>query len=264
VLIKDPIYPVDIKPFENKISFNDVSFSYVKEDGKTVLKNINLYIPKGKTVALVGQSGSGKTTLADMLPRYYDVDLGSITIDGINIKDLRITDLRGLMGIVTQESILFNDTVFNNIAFGMENATEADVIAAAKIANENDFITAMSEGYQTTIGDRGSKLSGGQRQRLSIARAVLKNPPILILDEATSSIDSESEELIQNAIETLVKGRTSIVIAHRLSTIRHAHKIMVLDKSELKEFGTHEELLAMNGYYKKLYDMQFMKKKMVA
>jgi subfamily B ATP-binding cassette protein MsbA len=256
VLIKDPIYPVDIKPFENKISFNDVSFSYVKEDGKTVLKNINLDIPKGKTVALVGQSGSGKTTLADMLPRYYDVDLGSITIDGINIKDLRITDLRGLMGIVTQESILFNDTVFNNIAFGMENATEADVIAAAKIANANDFITAMSEGYQTTIGDRGSKLSGGQRQRLSIARAVLKNPPILILDEATSALDTESERLVQEALINLMKQRTTLVIAHRLSTIVHADEIIVMQHGEIVERGTHQELLNKNGYYKRLFDLQ--------
>jgi subfamily B ATP-binding cassette protein MsbA len=256
VVIKDPIYPVDIKPFENKISFNDVSFSYVKEDGKTVLKNINLDIPKGKTVALVGQSGSGKTTLADMLPRYYDVDLGSITIDGINIKDLRITDLRGLMGIVTQESILFNDTVFNNIAFGMENATEADVIAAAKIANANDFITAMSEGYQTTIGDRGSKLSGGQRQRLSIARAVLKNPPILILDEATSALDTESERLVQEALINLMKQRTTLVIAHRLSTIVHADEIIVMQHGEIVERGTHQELLNKNGYYKRLFDLQ--------
>jgi subfamily B ATP-binding cassette protein MsbA len=256
VVIKDPIYPVDIKPFENKISFNDVSFSYVKEDGKKVLKNINLDIPKGKTVALVGQSGSGKTTLADMLPRYYDVDLGSITIDGINIKDLRITDLRGLMGIVTQESILFNDTVFNNIAFGMENATEADVIAAAKIANANDFITAMSEGYQTTIGDRGSKLSGGQRQRLSIARAVLKNPPILILDEATSALDTESERLVQEALINLMKQRTTLVIAHRLSTIVHADEIIVMQHGEIVERGTHQELLNKNGYYKRLFDLQ--------
>jgi len=256
VVIKDPIYPVDIKPFENKISFNDVSFSYVKEDGKKVLKNINLDIPKGKTVALVGQSGSGKTTLADMLPRYYDVDLGSITIDGINIKDLRITDLRGLMGIVTQESILFNDTVFNNIAFGMENATEADVIAAAKIANANDFITAMSEGYQTTIGDRGSKLSGGQRQRLSIARAVLKNPPILILDEATSALDTESERLVKEALINLMKQRTTLVIAHRLSTIVHADEIIVMQHGEIVERGTHQELLNKNGYYKRLFDLQ--------
>jgi len=256
VLIKNPIYPVDAKPFSNKISFNDVSFSYLKEDGKTVLKNISLEIPKGKTVALVGQSGSGKTTLADMLPRYYDVDKGSITIDEINIKDLRISDLRGLMGIVTQESILFNDTVFNNIAFGMEGATEEEVIAAAKIANANDFISAMSEGYQTTIGDRGGKLSGGQRQRLSIARAVLKNPPILILDEATSALDTESERLVQEALINLMKQRTTLVIAHRLSTIVHADEIIVMQRGEIVERGTHQELLDKNGYYKRLFDLQ--------
>lgn len=256
VLIKNPIYPVDVKPFSDKISFNDVSFSYIKEDGKSVLKNITLEIPKGKTVALVGQSGSGKTTLADMLPRYYDVNKGTITIDEINIKDLRISELRGLMGIVTQESILFNDTIFNNIAFGMEGATEEEIIAAAKIANANDFISAMSEGYQTTIGDRGGKLSGGQRQRLSIARAVLKNPPILILDEATSALDTESERLVQEALINLMKQRTTLVIAHRLSTIVHADEIIVMQSGEIVERGTHQELLDKNGYYKRLFDLQ--------
>lgn len=256
VLVKDPEHPVESKPFSDKIHFDGISFSYVKEEGKSVLKNISLEIPKGKTVALVGQSGSGKTTLADMLPRYYDVDSGKITIDGVNIKDMRVSDLRGLMGIVTQESILFNDTVFNNIAFGMENATEEEVIAAAKIANANDFITAMSDGYQTSIGDRGSKLSGGQRQRLSIARAVLKNPPILILDEATSALDTESERLVQEALINLMKQRTTLVIAHRLSTIVHADEIIVMQSGEIVERGTHQELLNKNGYYKRLFDLQ--------
>jgi subfamily B ATP-binding cassette protein MsbA len=256
VLVKDPEHPAEAKPFSDKIHFDGISFSYIKEDGKSVLKNISLEIPKGKTVALVGQSGSGKTTLADMLPRYYDVDSGKITIDGVNIKDMRVSDLRGLMGIVTQESILFNDTVFNNIAFGMENATEEDVIAAAKIANANDFISAMSDGYQTSIGDRGSKLSGGQRQRLSIARAVLKNPPILILDEATSALDTESERLVQEALINLMKQRTTLVIAHRLSTIVHADEIIVMQSGEIVERGTHQELLNKNGYYKRLFDLQ--------
>ncbi len=256
VLVKDPEHPAEAKPFSDKIHFDGISFSYIKEDGKSVLKNISLEIPKGKTVALVGQSGSGKTTLADMLPRYYDVDSGKITIDGVNIKDMRVSDLRGLMGIVTQESILFNDTVFNNIAFGMENATEEDVIAAAKIANANDFITAMGDGYQTSIGDRGSKLSGGQRQRLSIARAVLKNPPILILDEATSALDTESERLVQEALINLMKQRTTLVIAHRLSTIVHADEIIVMQSGEIVERGTHQELLNKNGYYKRLFDLQ--------
>ena len=256
VLVKDPEHPAEAKPFSDKIHFDGISFSYIKEDGKSVLKNISLEIPKGKTVALVGQSGSGKTTLADMLPRYYDVDSGKITIDGVNIKDMRVSDLRGLMGIVTQESILFNDTVFNNIAFGMENATEEDVIAAAKIANANDFVTAMGDGYQTSIGDRGSKLSGGQRQRLSIARAVLKNPPILILDEATSALDTESERLVQEALINLMKQRTTLVIAHRLSTIVHADEIIVMQSGEIVERGTHQELLNKNGYYKRLFDLQ--------
>lgn len=256
VLVKDPEHPVEAKPFSDKIHFDRISFSYVKEEGRSVLKNISLEIPKGKTVALVGQSGSGKTTLADMLPRYYDVDRGKIMIDGVNIKDMRVSDLRGLMGVVTQESILFNDTVFNNIAFGMENATEEEVIAAAKIANANDFITTMSEGYQTSIGDRGGKLSGGQRQRLSIARAVLKNPPILILDEATSALDTESERLVQEALINLMKQRTTLVIAHRLSTIVHADEIIVMQSGEIVERGTHQELLNKNGYYKRLFDLQ--------
>ena len=221
-----------------------------------VLRDIDLKVPKGKTVALVGQSGSGKSTLADMLPRFYDPDQGEILIDGISLKDLKITSLRNLMGIVTQESILFNDTVFNNIAFGMESAKESDVTAAAKIANAHEFIDQMPEKYQTNIGDRGSKLSGGQRQRIAIARAVLKNPSILILDEATSALDSESERLVQDALNNLIRNRTSVVIAHRLSTIQHADEIIVLQKGEIVERGKHADLLAKNGVYKKLYDMQ--------
>ncbi|MCK6650516.1 MAG: ATP-binding cassette domain-containing protein, partial [Bacteroidia bacterium] len=221
-----------------------------------VLNDINLTIEKGKTIALVGQSGSGKTTMADMLPRFYDTTHGEILIDGISLKDAAILDIRNLMGIVTQESILFNDTVFNNIAFGIENASEADVIEAAKIANAHDFIMQMPNGYQTNIGDRGSKMSGGQRQRISIARAVLKNPPILILDEATSALDTESERLVQDALNKLMKNRTSIVIAHRLSTIQHADEIIVMQKGLIIERGTHNQLINSNGTYKKLHEMQ--------
>ncbi len=265
--IKESSTPVTLSTFNKEIEFRNVSFAYRKGDEGWVLKDINLKVAKGKTIALVGQSGSGKSTLADMLPRFYDPDKGEILIDGISVKDLKITSLRNLMGIVTQESILFNDTVFNNIAFGSptpresslsfgEGWGEAEVIAAAKIANAHDFIMQMSEKYQTNIGDRGSKLSGGQRQRIAIARAVLKNPPILILDEATSALDSESERLVQDALNQLLKGRTSVVIAHRLSTIQHADEIIVLQRGEIAERGNHTELLAKNGVYKKLYDMQ--------
>jgi ATP-binding cassette, subfamily B, bacterial MsbA len=256
VTIRNAADAATIKNFEKEIEYRAVSFAYREAQVGWVLNNINLKIQKGKTIALVGQSGSGKTTLADMLPRFYDPSQGSILIDGVEIKKLKLEDLRALMGIVTQESILFNDTVFGNIAFGMENVTEAQVIEAAKIANAHEFIVQMPEGYQTNIGDRGSKLSGGQRQRISIARAVLKNPPILILDEATSALDTESERLVQDALNKLMKNRTSVVIAHRLSTIQHADEIIVMQKGELIERGTHVELLARNGTYKKLHDLQ--------
>jgi subfamily B ATP-binding cassette protein MsbA len=256
ITIQDKVNPIHIKDFNHSIEYRNVAFGYIKGDKGWVLKNINLKIEKGKTIALVGQSGSGKTTLADLLPRFYDLDTGEILIDSENIKDYKLTDLRRLMGIVTQESILFNDTVFNNIAFGMETATEKAVIHAAKIANAHDFILQMPLGYQTNIGDRGGKMSGGQRQRISIARAVLKNPPILILDEATSALDTESERLVQDAITRLMENRTTLVIAHRLSTIKHADEIIVLKKGEIIERGKHTELLAINGEYKKLYDLQ--------
>ncbi len=245
---------VEIKSFNDKIEFKSVCFSY--EDGKQVLKNINITVPKGKTIALVGQSGSGKSTLVDLVPRYHDVTSGEVLIDGRNIKDLKIKSLRGLIGNVNQEAILFNDTIFNNIAFGVDGATEEQVTAAAKIANAHDFIMEKEEGYQTNIGDRGSKLSGGQRQRISIARAILKNPPILILDEATSALDTESERLVQEALDRLTTSRTTIAIAHRLSTIKNADEICVMHEGEIVERGSHEELLKMNGYYKKLNDMQ--------
>ncbi|HTX88635.1 MAG TPA: ABC transporter ATP-binding protein [Bacteroidales bacterium] len=241
------------KDFSREIRYRDVSFRYAKEP---VLKNIEIRIDKGKTIAVVGPSGGGKSTLVDLLPRFYDCVEGEILIDGIPIRDLVIEDLRGLMGIVSQETILFNDTVANNIAFGMETVSEAEVIAAAQVANAHEFIIRMPQGYHTNIGDRGTKLSGGQRQRLSIARAVLKNPPILILDEATSALDTESERLVQQAIENLMKNRTSIVIAHRLSTIKFADEIIVLQKGELVERGTHADLLERNGVYRKLYDLQ--------
>ncbi len=244
---------VEKKDFFTEIEYRNVSFSYVQDP---VLKNINLIIPKGRTIAVVGPSGGGKSTMVDLLPRFYDCIGGGIFIDGIDIRDLVIHDLRGLMGIVSQETILFNDTVFSNIAFGMENVSKEEVIAAAKVANAHEFIEKMPSGYETNIGDRGTKLSGGQRQRLSIARAVLKNPPILILDEATSALDTESERLVQQALENLMRNRTSVVIAHRLSTIQFADEIIVLQRGELVERGTHISLLEKNGVYRKLYDLQ--------
>ena len=252
--IKEPVNPLPLHGMNDRIEFKDLSFSY---DGKReVLKHVNLMVPKGQTIALVGQSGSGKSTLVDLLPRYHDVQLGEITIDGVNIKNFRIHDLRALIGNVNQEAILFNDTFFNNIAFGVENATMEQVVEAAKIANAHDFIMETELGYQTNIGDRGGKLSGGQRQRISIARATLTNPPILILDEATSALDTESERLVQEALERLMKTRTTIAIAHRLSTIKNADEICVLYEGEIVERGKHEELLEKNGYYKRLNDMQ--------
>ncbi|MBQ7878905.1 MAG: ABC transporter ATP-binding protein [Bacteroidaceae bacterium] len=251
--LKDPKQPVSLYDFDDKIEIKNVSFSYGTRE---VLHNINLTIPKGKTIALVGQSGSGKSTLVDLLPRYHDVSAGEILLDGNNIKDFRISDLRALIGNVNQEAILFNDTFHNNIAFGVDNATREDVIAAAKIANAHEFIMDTEDGYDTNIGDRGGKLSGGQRQRISIARAILKNPPILILDEATSALDTESERLVQEALEHLMKTRTTVAIAHRLSTIKSADEICVLYEGEIVERGKHDELLQKNGYYKRLHDMQ--------
>jgi subfamily B ATP-binding cassette protein MsbA len=251
--IRNSPNPISKNNFESKIEFRNVSFKYAEVD---VLKDINLTVKKGQTIALVGQSGSGKSTLVDLIPRFYDIERGEILIDENNIKDIKIKSLRSLMGNVNQESILFNDTIFNNIAFGVETATEEEVIAAAKVANAHEFIMEAENGYQTNIGDRGSKLSGGQRQRLSIARAVLKNPPILILDEATSALDTESERLVQDALTNLMKNRTSIVIAHRLSTIKHADEICVLHEGKIVERGNHDELLNKNGVYKKLHDLQ--------
>ena len=252
--IKERPDPVELDGFNDKIEFRDVCFRY--EDGKEVLKHINMTVPKGKTVALVGQSGSGKSTMVDLIPRYHDVTSGEILVDGKNIKDVRIKDLRSLIGNVNQEAILFNDTIFNNIAFGVEGATMEQVVAAAKIANAHDFIMEKEKGYDTNIGDRGGKLSGGQRQRISIARAILKNPPILILDEATSALDTESERIVQEALDRLTTSRTTIAIAHRLSTIKNADEICVMHEGEIVERGRHEELIALNGYYKKLNDMQ--------
>ena len=251
--IKEPAEPQPIT-FDKDIELRNVSFSYT--EGRPVLKNINLKVPKGKTIALVGQSGSGKSTLVDLIPRYHDVNEGEVLIDGKNIKSVRISELRTLIGNVNQEAILFNDTFYNNITFGVENATMEQVIEAAKIANAHEFIMESENGYDTMIGDRGGRLSGGQRQRVSIARAILKNPPILILDEATSALDTESERLVQEALERLMKSRTTIAIAHRLSTIKNADEIYVLYEGEIVECGQHDELIAKNGYYKRLYDMQ--------
>lgn len=242
-----------IGTFDKGVEYENVTFSYGTED---VLKNVSVSIPRGKMVALVGQSGSGKSTFVDLLPRFYDVKAGAIKVNGVDIKKASMKELRGLIGYVNQEPILFNDSFFNNIAFGVENASMEDVIAAAKVANAHDFIEASEDGYHTNIGDRGSKLSGGQRQRLSIARAVLKNPPILILDEATSALDTESEKLVQQALENLMKDRTSLVVAHRLSTIKNADQICVFHEGEVVERGTHDELLKLNKVYSKLHEMQ--------
>ena len=251
--IKEPANPKHIASFEHQIEFRHVSFRYGEQ---WVLKDINLVIEKGKTVALVGQSGSGKSTLVDLIPRYYDVQEGEVLIDGVNVKDLGIHDLRQLIGNVNQEAILFNDSFYGNITFGVDSATREQVEQAAHIANAHDFIMQTEHGYDTNIGDRGGRLSGGQRQRVSIARAILKNPPILILDEATSALDTESERLVQDALERLMKTRTTVAIAHRLSTIKNADEICVLHEGEIVERGTHEELLEKGGYYRKLHEMQ--------
>jgi subfamily B ATP-binding cassette protein MsbA len=251
--ITDKANALVLKGFNEKIELKNVHFSHEQFQ---VLHGINLHIEKGKTIALVGPSGGGKSTLADMLPRFYDVSQGEILIDGINIKDVTIKSLRQLMGNVTQESILFNDTIANNIAFGVEHPDMDKIIEAAKIANAHEFIMALPESYQSNIGDRGGKLSGGQRQRLSIARAVFKNPPILILDEATSALDTESEKMVQEALTNLMKNRTTLVIAHRLSTIQHADEIIVLDKGVIVERGTHQQLMNANGLYQRLCEMQ--------
>jgi ABC-type multidrug transport system fused ATPase/permease subunit len=252
--IKENSHPLPLTDFQSVISFENVSFSY--HEDRPVLRNINLDIRKGQTIALVGQSGSGKTTMADLISRFYDPSEGCITIDGVDIRSIKTFDLRALMGNVNQEAILFNDTFYNNITFGVESATMEQVRQAARIANADDFIMATPDQYQTTIGDRGSRLSGGQRQRISIARAILKNPPILILDEATSALDTESEKLVQEALENLMKDRTTIVVAHRLSTIRNADLICVMHEGQIVERGTHNELLLLNGYYKHLIEMQ--------
>lgn len=254
--IKDPVHPRDIAAFRGEIHYEGATFGYDPE--LPVVNEVDVTIRPGETVALVGQSGSGKSTLADLLPRFYDVQKGRITIDGVDIRDLPVHYLRGLMGNVNQQAILFNDTIFNNIAFGVKNATREEVITAATIANAHEFIMATEDGYDTNIGDGGCKLSGGQRQRLSIARAILKNPPILILDEATSALDSESEKLVQEALERLMKNRTTLVIAHRLSTIKHASLICVMHEGHIVERGTHDELIALNGYYTRLVEMQSM------
>ena len=251
--IADPAKPSQLPAKFKSIDYENVSFSYGTNE---VIKDVTLHIPAGATIALVGQSGSGKSTLADLLPRFYDVASGRVSIDGTDIKDFKVHDLRSLMGNVNQEAILFNDTFFNNIAFGVENASMDDVVAAAKIANAHEFIIGSEQGYDTPIGDRGCRLSGGQRQRLSIARAILKNPDILILDEATSALDSESEKLVQEALDRLMRDRTTLVIAHRLSTIRNATMICVMHEGRIVERGTHDELIALNGYYKHLVDMQ--------
>lgn len=256
LIIENAAQAVHLNSFNQSIEFNNVSFAYHKGDNGYVLKNINLKIQKGKTIALVGQSGSGKTTLADMIPRFYDTDAGWIAIDNVELKKIDITSLRKHIGVVSQESVLFNDTIFNNIAFGLTNVKKSDVIEAAKVANVHDFIDGLPDGYNTNIGDRGNKLSGGQKQRIAIARAILKDPAILILDEATSALDTESEKLVQEALTNLMKNRTSIVIAHRLSTIANADEIIVMQKGEIIERGNHRELIALNGTYRRLCDMQ--------
>lgn len=256
ITIADKEHAIQLADFNHAIEYRDVSFAYHKGGSGWVLKNINLKIEKGKTIALVGQSGSGKTTLVDLLPRFYDLEHGEILIDGENINQYKLNDLRGNMGIVNQESILFNDTIFNNIAFGLDSISIEDVEKAAKIANAHDFISQMKDGYQTNVGDRGGRLSGGQRQRISIARAILKNPPILILDEATSALDTESERLVQDALTSLMKNRTTLVVAHRLSTIQHADEIIVMQQGEIIERGNHLQLLGRSGVYKKLYELQ--------
>ena len=263
--IKDPAEPKHLPSFEREIEFRHVSFAYRKVEGGKgkeegdlhyVLKDVNLVIPKGKTIAIVGQSGSGKSTLVDLIPRYYDVQEGEVLIDGVNVKELKSKELRSLIGNVNQEAILFNDSFKNNISFGVENATQKQIEEAAKIANAYEFITESEHGFDTSIGDRGGRLSGGQRQRVSIARAILKNPPILILDEATSALDTESERLVQDALERLMKTRTTVAIAHRLSTIKNADEICVLHEGRIVERGSHEELLAKKGYFWKLHEMQ--------
>ena len=251
--IEDPKNPIQKNSLDKSVVFENVSFSYTDEP---VLKNVSFELEKGKVVALVGESGSGKSTISDLIPRFYDVKSGAVKIDNVNVKDMNKKDVRSLISMVTQESILFNDSIKNNIAFGAPNATDEEIIAAAKIANAHEFILSFENGYETNIGDRGNKLSGGQKQRLSIARAVLANTPIMILDEATSALDTESEKLVQDALEKLMKNRTSLVIAHRLSTIKNADLIIVLRKGEIVEKGTHVELIAKNGYYKSLCVIQ--------
>ncbi len=256
ITVTEVANPRSITSFQNEIEFHNLGFAYQRGDVGYALQNINLKIPKGKSIAIVGQSGSGKSTLVDMLPRFYDPTEGSITIDGVPLNELSISQLRNLMGIVTQDTVLFNDTVKNNIAFGMKNVTDEQVIQAAKVAHAHEFISRMENGYETNIGDRGGKMSGGERQRMSLARAILKNPPILILDEATSALDTESERLVQDALTKLMTNRTSIVIAHRLSTIKNADEIIVMQKGSIVERGNHAALLALNGVYKRLYDLQ--------